>query len=119
MKIIEKPWGKEVLVACNDRYALKDIYMIKGTRSSLQSHQRKLETIFVLSGVLSLERQVPGEEATVDVFTAGQSYDIEPGTIHRVTVIEDARLIEASTPELDDVTRHADDYDREIVRATR
>lgn len=112
MKKTEKPWGHELLIACNDRYALKEICMLAGTRSSLQSHERKMETIFVLSGRISLERQVPGGELTVEVFGAGQAYDVEPGTIHRVTVLEDARLIEASTPELDDVIRHADDFGR-------
>lgn len=110
--ITRKPWGHEVLIACNDRYALKDIHMVKGTRSSLQSHVRKMETIYVISGKISLERQDPGQEPRTLVYEAGQSYDIPPGTIHRVTVLEDARLIEASTPELDDVIRHADDFGR-------
>jgi mannose-6-phosphate isomerase-like protein (cupin superfamily) len=112
MKVIEKPWGHELLIVCNDRYALKDIHMIKGTRSSLQSHVHKLETIFVISGVISLERQAAGGEMQTEVFSAGQSYSIEPGTRHRVSVLQDARLIEASTPELDDVIRHADDFGR-------
>jgi mannose-6-phosphate isomerase len=112
MKIIEKPWGREVLVACNDRYALKDIHMIAGTRSSLQSHRRKVETIFVISGRVSVERAAPGEPPMVETFGPGEAYDVAPGTIHRVTVLEDARLIEASTPELDDLIRHEDDFGR-------
>lgn len=111
-KVTEKPWGREILVAHNDKYALKDIQMVAGTRSSLQSHDRKMETIVVISGKIELEEQKPGEEMTVRTYQAGESYDISPGTIHRVTVIENARLIEASTPELDDVIRHQDDYGR-------
>ena len=112
MKRTDKPWGYELLIACNEHYALKDIWMVKGTRSSLQSHQRKTETIFVVSGVISLEKQAVGGAVEVATYSAGQAYDVLPGTLHRVTVVEDARLIEASTPELDDIIRHADDFGR-------
>ncbi|MBF0372117.1 MAG: cupin domain-containing protein [Alphaproteobacteria bacterium] len=107
-----KPWGKEILVAHTDRYALKDIHMVAGTRSSLQSHARKLETILVIQGRISLERGPAVGELETVIYGPGESYTLRPGVIHRVTVIEDARLVEASTPELDDVIRHADDYGR-------
>lgn len=111
-RVTEKPWGKEILIAHNDCYALKDIHMIAGTRSSLQSHQKKTETILVVSGRIRLEHQPPGEAMSVREYGASESYDVAPGTLHRVTVLEDARLIEVSTPELDDVIRHQDDYGR-------
>lgn len=112
MKVTEKPWGREILVACNSHYALKDIHMTAGTRSSLQSHRHKTETILVISGRVSVERTVPGQAGTTELFGPGEAYDVTPGTIHRVTVLEDARLIEASTPELDDLIRHEDDFGR-------
>ncbi len=108
-----KPWGKEILVTVNDRYALKDIRMIAGTRSSLQRHDRKLETILVLSGEVDVLLHPPGGAAVERRCREGDSYTVEPGTVHRVTVIEDARLIEVSTPDLDDVVRLADDYRRQ------
>lgn len=110
--IIEKPWGHEILVAHTERYALKDIVLKAGTRSSLQSHVHKLETILVLSGRLSLERGPSPDALTVEEHGPGSSYTLEPGTVHRVTALDDVRLVEASTPELDDVVRHADDYGR-------
>lgn len=112
MTVTVKPWGKEILAAHTDRYALKDIRMIAGTRSSLQSHAVKLETILVLSGRIAVERGPSPIDLTTEVFGPDESYTVEPGTVHRVTVLEDARLIEASTPELDDVIRYADDYGR-------
>lgn len=112
MNVTVKPWGKEILVAHTARYALKDIHMIAGTRSSLQHHVEKLETILILAGRVSVERGPTVQQLATDVFGPGDSYTVLPGTIHRVTVLEDARLIEASTPELDDVVRHADDYGR-------
>ena len=42
----------------------------------------------------------------------GDVVENKPGRKHRVTAIEDVRLIEVSTPELDDVVRVEDDYNR-------
>ena len=40
MKVVTKPWGREVWVAHTDKYALKIIELEKGTRSSLQYHPK-------------------------------------------------------------------------------
>ncbi|MEQ8816468.1 MAG: hypothetical protein RLO51_01080 [Thalassobaculum sp.] len=109
---VTKPWGKEILVAHTDRYALKDIHMKAGTRSSLQSHVRKHETILVVSGRIAVETGPNPTELTSRTYGPDESYTVAPGTVHRVTVLEDSRLIEASTPELDDLIRHADDFGR-------
>ncbi len=45
MKVVEKPWGRELWVAHTDKYALKIIEVKKGTRSSLQYHVKKHEHI--------------------------------------------------------------------------
>ena len=111
-KIIEKPWGKEVLITVNDKYAFKEILMNKGTRSSLQSHDFKLETIFIVSGKIELEKRTVFGEKTFKIYCSEESYTIKPKEIHRVTVLEDSRLLEVSTPELDDVIRHEDDHGR-------
>lgn len=113
MQVTEKPWGREVLVACTERYALKDIFLRAGTRSSLQSHVRKHETILVIEGRIRLERGGPEGPLSEEIVETGGAYIVTPGTRHRVTALEDTRLIEASTPELDDLIRHADDYGRQ------
>jgi mannose-6-phosphate isomerase len=110
--VTSKPWGREVLIDCNKFYALKLIVMNKGTRCSLQSHTRKLETIFVESGLIELEIVGDDGNALREKYGPGEAYRIEPGTIHRVTVLQDSTLYEVSTPELDDVIRHEDDFGR-------
>lgn len=110
--ITEKPWGHERLVTVNERYALKDITMRAGTRCSLQVHHRKLETILVLSGVILVELGPPDGPRPSQTYRAGKSYTVTPGTAHRITVTQNARLIEVSTPELDDLQRLDDDYGR-------
>ena len=54
MQIIEKPWGREEVVEINDRYMMKKLTMWKGHRCSLQYHNHKQETIYVLSGQLRI-----------------------------------------------------------------
>jgi mannose-6-phosphate isomerase-like protein (cupin superfamily) len=112
MKIVEKPWGRELWVAHTDKYALKIIEVKKGTRSSLQYHKKKHEHIYVDSGRLQVEWE--NEQGQMEVLTLGPGDVIEnkPLRKHRVTPIEDVRLIEVSTPELDDVVRVEDDYKR-------
>lgn len=112
MKVIEKPWGREEVVEINDRYMVKKITMLAGHRCSLQYHNIKKETIYVLSGVLKI---IQGEvQATLieKLYYAGDSITIEPGLIHRMEGVEDSVYLEASTPEMDDVVRLEDDYMR-------
>ncbi|MBF0146518.1 MAG: cupin [Magnetococcales bacterium] len=112
MPIVEKPWGREHLVVCNEHYAFKKIEMIAGTRSSLQSHERKVETIFVHSGRIRLEVGEDRERLEAREYGPNEAYHLNPGLLHRVTVLADCTLFEVSTPQLDDVIRHADDYNR-------
>lgn len=111
-EITEKPWGKEILIEKTSKYAFKEIWMKKGTRCSLQSHRKKMETIVVISGEIELETVNAKGKSTFEVFKKNQAYTIPPKQIHRVKVLKNCRLFEVSTPELHDVIRHQDDYNR-------
>jgi len=109
---ILKPWGWEKLWAFSDKYVGKILHINPGHRLSLQYHEVKDETIHVLSGVLKLYMNRYQVEHTL---SAGMSLRIQPNTIHRFEAPEDGEpvvLLEASTPELDDVVRLEDDYNR-------
>jgi mannose-6-phosphate isomerase len=112
VQIVEKPWGRELWIAHTEKYALKIIEFRKGTRSSLQYHVVKQEHIYVESGLLQMERENEAGEMVTLVLHPGDVIDNQPGRKHRVTALEDTRLIEVSTPELDDVVRVQDDYNR-------
>jgi len=104
----EKPWGYEELLELNDSYAVKLLLLRKGERCSLQYHERKTETIFVLEGQLSVLCGVD-----VRVLVAGEWLTIVPGVRHRMAAVYgDVRYLESSSPELDDVVRVGDDYGR-------
>ncbi|MBF0595079.1 MAG: cupin [Candidatus Omnitrophica bacterium] len=112
ISVIEKPWGREELVECNDRYVVKRLTMNRGHRCSLQYHQKKKETIYVLSGYLNILTGSEASNLLGQVYSPHQSLTIEPGVLHRMEAIEDCVYLESSTPELEDVVRILDDYSR-------
>ncbi len=114
MKIVEKPWGRELWIAHTDKYALKIIEFNAGARSSLQYHVKKHEHIYVDEGQLEVQLENEIGEMEQHVLGPGEVIENAPGRKHRVTALTDVRLIEVSTPELDDVVRVADDYNRQI-----
>jgi mannose-6-phosphate isomerase len=108
---VEKPWGYELHWAKTDRYVGKIIHVKAGHALSLQYHNVKDETIYLHSGRLLFEIQ-EGERLIKRDMRPGESVHIVPKTVHRMTAIEDSDILEASTPELDDVVRLEDRYGR-------
>ena len=112
MQVIEKPWGKEEVIEINDRYMVKKLTMWKGHRCSLQYHNMKRETIYVLSGQLRIQFGPSQAQLESRVFGPGETTTLTPGVVHRMEAVEDSIYLEASTPEMDDVVRLVDDYQR-------
>jgi mannose-6-phosphate isomerase len=108
---VAKPWGFELIWARTDRYVGKILHIEAGHVLSLQYHERKDESIYVLSGeiVLRLEQ---GETQIERRMGQGEAFHIEPKLVHQFEAVVTSDLIEASTPELDDVIRLKDRYGR-------
>jgi len=109
---VEKPWGHEEIWAETDRYVGKILFIKAGERLSLQHHETKDETIRVLTGSMLLELEDEFGNIEVIPLKPEMSAHIKPGHKHRMTAETDVQLLEVSTPELDDVFRHEDDYGR-------
>lgn len=109
---VEKPWGHELWFAQTERYAGKLLHVRAGQRLSVQYHERKDETSYLLSGRLLLSTGASADSLTVSELAAGAVWRTEPGQVHTIEALEDAVVIEVSTPELDDVVRLTDDYGR-------
>jgi quercetin dioxygenase-like cupin family protein len=111
---VEKPWGYEIWWARTERYVGKILHVAKGQSLSLQYHNVKDETIRVLAGRLLFETKAKGEPGELRRLTLGpgQNVHITPGTLHRMTALDDCDVLEVSTPELDDVVRLEDRYGR-------
>ena len=114
IKVIQKPWGQEELLEVNDRYMVKRLTMKQGKRCSLQYHNKKRETIYVLEGKLKIIRGINESSLQERIYSAGESVTIEPGTIHRMEGLTRTIYLEASTPDVDDVIRLQDDFGRGI-----
>jgi quercetin dioxygenase-like cupin family protein len=110
MRIIEKPWGFEYIWAETNNYVAKMLHIEPKNRLSLQLHEIKEETVYVLEGTLL---NWTDEETPPKKYKTGHILHIKPNQVHRFGAGKEmVRLMEVSTPHLGDVIRLADDYDR-------
>jgi mannose-6-phosphate isomerase-like protein (cupin superfamily) len=113
-RYVEKPWGHELIWSETPFYTGKKIHVDAGKRLSLQYHETKRESVFVISGTLLLHLG-HGDTARILTLEEGESVDIPALEVHRfeAPVDTDVDIIEVATPEVDDVIRLEDDYARE------
>ena len=110
---VEKPWGYELIWAKADKYVGKILHIEPGHVLSLQYHNRKDESIYVLSGEIILRIQQGATGTLIERrVRAGEAFHIPPKQIHQFEAVTVTDLLEASTPELDDVVRLKDRYGR-------
>ena len=114
---VPKPWGHETIWAQSDRYVGKILHINAGHELSVQYHNRKDETIHLLSGEMAY--RVQGKDDLLDdvQLRIGESFRNTPGTIHQMVALTDCDVLEVSTPEPDDVVRLSDKYGREGTSA--
>jgi mannose-6-phosphate isomerase len=109
----DKPWGHELLWALTDTYAGKILFVRAGESLSLQFHRQKEESWYVQGGRVELEIGAVGAAVlNREVVGPGTAFHLVPGTVHRVSALEDTTIFEVSTPYLDDVVRLEDRYGR-------
>jgi len=111
IKRVPKPWGYELIFAKTERYVGKILHINRGESLSLQYHEIKEETLYVVAGELKLTIEIDGDRRESPL-RAGEAFHIAPRMIHRMEAIEDTDVAEVSTPELDDVVRLDDRYGR-------
>ena len=111
VKRVEKPWGYEIWWAKTDRYVGKILHVNAGHSLSLQYHNIKDETIYLHSGRMLFEIERDGVLVQQEM-KPGDAVHVTPGTVHRMTAVDDCDVLEVSTPELDDVVRLEDRYGR-------
>jgi mannose-6-phosphate isomerase-like protein (cupin superfamily) len=111
---VEKPWGWELIWAETEHYVGKVLFVRAGQSLSLQFHNEKDESWYVESGRAKVQLGEPGQALlNTEIIGEGACFRFPPGTVHRVTAVEDTTILEVSTPHLDDVVRLEDSYGRE------
>ena len=108
---VDKPWGYELVWARTDRYVGKVLHVKAGHILSLQYHNLKDETMHVLRGELILRTQA-GRRSGLATVPRGETVHIPAKLIHQIEAVADSDVLEASTPELDDLVRLQDRYGR-------
>lgn len=108
---VPKPWGYELIFAKTARYAGKILHVNQGESLSLQYHEAKEETLFVVRGELRLTIESNGDRREL-ALREGEAFHIPPRLIHRMEAVVDTDVAEVSSPELDDVVRLEDRYGR-------
>jgi mannose-6-phosphate isomerase len=114
---VEKPWGWELVWAVTETYVGKLLFVRAGHALSLQYHREKDESWLVHEGRASLELGTLDGPLETREIRPGDAFRYRPGTVHRVTALEDTLILEVSTPQLDDVVRLEDAYGREGTSA--
>ena len=111
---VDKPWGYELIWALTSDYCGKVLFIRAGHSLSLQFHREKDEAWLVQDGRAKIELGEAGQAVLAEeVVGPGAAFHYAPGTVHRVTALEDTTIVEVSTPQLEDVVRLADAYGRE------
>ncbi len=130
-KLVTKPWGNATIDGIEGvgevwlnyrrneqigdekkRYVMKLLYVKAGTRMSFQYHERKLETNFLLSGEIEVYLENVSGEMEKGIIKPYGIWTIPNGRKHRAKALTNLVMIEASSPEVDDVIRIEDDTGR-------
>lgn len=109
---VEKPWGYEIWWAWTDRYVGKILHVNAGERLSVQYHEHKDECNYLLKGRAKLLKGTSAEDLTETEIGEGHQWRNQPFEVHTIEAIDDIDVLEASTPEIEDVVRLEDSYGR-------
>ncbi len=110
---VEKPWGYELhWVRENEPYIGKVLHINEGARLSLQVHDQKSESWFMMSGKAAVIWENNEGELIETELQAGHGYSTKIGQKHRLKGLTSCDILEVSTPEAGTTWRLDDDYAR-------
>jgi len=116
IKRVPKPCVYDTVWAHTESYVGKILHIAAGEALSVQYHNVKDETVYLLSGELIYRIWENDQPVNVQL-KIGEAFRITPGTIHQMEAVTDCDILEVSTPHLDDVVRIKDRYGREGTNA--
>ena len=112
-KKIEKPWGWEIHWTPSDLpYMGKVLHVYADKRLSLQYHDKKQETWYLINGRGKVVWDNEKGELIETELKMGEGYTCCVGQRHRLVGITDCDIVEVSTPEIGTTYRLEDDFRR-------
>lgn len=113
VKKIDKPWGWEIHWTPDDKpYMGKVLHVNAGGRLSLQVHDKKQESWWLLKGRAKAVWENNRGELVETELQEGKGYSLILGQRHRLVGVTDCDVLEVSTPEIGTTYRLEDDYKR-------
>lgn len=112
MEYIQRPWGSYLVIQSEETFQVKKLIVNPGKRLSLQSHSRRAEHWFIVSGTGLAE--VDGKHSLV---SSSDSVDVPVNSKHRISCTSEWPLvfIEVQTGisfDESDILRYEDDFGR-------
>lgn len=113
LKKVKFPWGYELIwVPEGKNYLGKIIHINKGKRLSLQVHDQKDESWFLIEGEAKIFWENKDGEIVETKLLKDQGYSCVKGQKHRLVGMTDCDIVEVSTPEVGTTYHLEDDYER-------
>lgn len=110
---IEKPWGYETHWTPADKpYMGKILHINAGKQLSLQIHDQKQESWFLINGQAKVVWDDNKGDLIETELEKGKGYSCVIGQRHRLVGITDCDVVEVSTPEIGTTYRLEDDFKR-------
>lgn len=110
---IDKPWGYEIhWVPEGMPYMGKLLHIDGGKRLSLQVHDQKQESYWLINGECNLIMDNEKGELSTIQMVKGKGYTTRVGQRHRHQAVTDCDIIEVSMPESGNTWRLEDDFAR-------
>jgi quercetin dioxygenase-like cupin family protein len=102
-EIVEKGWGKEIIIVNNNEYCGKILSFEKGKKFSMHYHLKKKETWYVNKGKFILIWIETLKGITyVEYLNVGDIITNEIGEPHQLIALEDSEVFEVSTKHYDE-----------------
>ncbi len=103
MEIINKGWGKELVIDNNTDYCMKILQFNEGGLSSMHFHLKKTETWYIKSGLFVLKKiDTDTADITSIELELGDCVINKPGEPHQLLCIKEGEIFECSTQHFDD-----------------
>jgi len=117
-QMVEKPWGREIILSQNPEYTFKKIEIKAGFETSLQYHYNKAETIIFVSGHARVVFEDAHGRLCYQHMHPGSIFETRAPAVHRVAAVTDISYYEASSPDPEgrDVVRLRDAFQRKDGR---
>jgi mannose-6-phosphate isomerase-like protein (cupin superfamily) len=102
-EIVNKKWGKEIIIHNDEDYCGKILIFNKGGKFSMHYHMIKKETWYVNKGAFILHYINTDKADKYEItLLEGMTWHIPQGCPHQLEALEDSEIFEVSTQHFDD-----------------